>query len=528
MRITKKVFIGVASLLVAAGAFVALLSATGVTTNAFTATERRDCGYTDTIVDCGTVSISELLDVYNKNNDRRGNRDIQTIFNHYGVQSSDITGSTSTVKKGLLKTDGTIVVDNKVVAYNAQSLYRAHPGKQVSPITIGGKSYYTGPVAGNYVWNADLFVFFNKDGTFRVAIQASCGNPIAATNKVTPPKPPTPPKAIYACESLKATKLSRTEFRFDATASAQNATIRSYTFTFGDGSTETVTTSAKTASVTHKYADVAKTYPAQVTVTMSDGSKATSQNCKTSVTVVEKPVEAKPSIDIVKTVNGKEHAKVAVGTDFTYEITVRNTGNVVLKNAVVTDKAPKEVTLLSVAVGTISGNEWKYTIPELKVGESKRYTIKAEYAKYASGTHKNTVCVDTPTVPGGPDDCDDATTETSELIEVCDLTDNTVKTIDRSEFDEKTMTTDLSKCGEIKVCIIEDKVVKVIAKKDYDETTMTTDMSKCEEVPVIPKELPKTGLEAFIGGSLGVGSISAASYYWAASRRTLLNALLKK
>lgn len=705
MRIPKKLLMGVAGLLVAAGAFVAILNVTGASTEALTMGDRRDCGYTDVIVNCGTTSTAELLDVYDKNDDRRGNRDIQAIFNHYGITRTDITGTTSTVKKGWLNTNGTIVVDGKTVADGAKSLYRAHPGKEVSPVTIAGKTFYIGPVAGNYGLGADLFVFFNKDGTFRAAIQASCGNPIVANNKVTPP--PTPvytcdslvakkidrtkfdftssatvkhdaqivsytynfgdgtsattgrtvrheyknagtytvtvtvnfkvngkavsktgvnckttvtvapapsyactsltakkvnrttydftvkasaangakivsynynfgngktakttsttvrhdygnnPKTytatvtvnvlvngktvvtpvgnckanvvvepqVFKCENLAVTKLSRTQFKFVATASATNATIKSYTFNFGDGTSKGVTTSAKTASTTHTYSDKAASYTASVIVTMSDGKIApTSQNCKVVLKVEEKQV---PSISIEKTVNGKEHIKTSVGTEFTYEITVRNTGNVVLKDAVVTDNAPSEVTLLSASAGTIEGNKWTYTIPELKAGESKSFTIKAKYPKYVEGVHKNKVCVDTPTVPGSPDDCDDATTETDEPIEVCDLTDNTIKTIERSEFNKETMTTDLSQCDDMKVCIIEDKTIKTIKKNEFDESTMTTDLSKCEEVET-PPELPKTGLEMFISGSLGLGSITAAGYYWSASRKNLLDALLKK
>jgi len=103
-----------------------------------------------------------------------------------------------------------------------------------------------------------------------------------------------------------------------------------------------------------------------------------------------------------------------------------------------------------------------------------------------------------------------------------------VKTIEKSEFDESHMTTDLTKCGTIEVCIIKDKVVKVIAKNEYDASTMTTDMSKCEETPETPPELPKTGLDMFISGGLGISSITAAGYYFAASRRNLLNALLNR
>lgn len=330
-------------------------------------------------------------------------------------------------------------------------------------------------------------------------------------------------KPVFKCESLSATKLSRTQFRFDAAATAENATIRSYTFNFGDGNSQTVDTSAKAASVTHTYSGEARSYTAQVTITMADGKTATGPACKTTVKVEEKKV---PSISIEKTVNGKKHDKVAVGVEFTYEITVRNTGNVVLKDAVVTDNAPSEVTLISASEGDIDGNTWTHTIPELEVEGVKSYTIKAKYDKYAEGVHKNRVCVDTPTVPGEPDDCDDATTETDEPIEVCDLTDNTIKTIQRSEFDEATMTTDLSECDEMEVCIIKDKTIKTIHRNEFDESTMTTDLSKCDEE--LPPELPQTGIDTLIGGSLGLGSITAAGYYWVASRRNLVSVLLNK
>lgn len=368
---------------------------------------------------------------------------------------------------------------------------------------------------------------YTKTGNFKVKVTAnikvngktesvSGGN---CETTVTVDKAP-----VFKCESLKISKaISRTEFELTATATAENATIKSYTFKFGDGESKVVTTNAKTASTTHKYADKAATYTAEVIVTMSDGQVApTTQNCKVVVKVHEKEA---PSIEIDKTVNGKEHDKVRVGEEFTYKITVRNTGNVIIKDAVVTDKAPKEVTLLSASAGKISGNTWVHTISELKIGESKSFTIKAKYGTYAGGTHKNTVCVDTPTVPGSPDDCDEATTETNEPIKVCDLKDNTVKTIERSEYDESHMTTDISKCGDIKVCIIKDKEIKTIPKNAYDESTMTTDLDKCA---TIPEELPETGVGSFIGGGLGLGSITAAGYYWSASRRNLLNALLKK
>jgi len=192
----------------------------------------------------------------------------------------------------------------------------------------------------------------------------------------------------------------------------------------------------------------------------ADGSfkSAVLKVCGNPVKATSKPV-SKPGISLTKTVNGSEHATVAVGQMFTYEIVVTNTGNVALKSAVVTDTAPKEVTPISATAGTISGQVWTYTIPSLAVKESKTFKITAKYALYASGTHINNVCVDTPTVPGSPDVCDTASTDTS-------------------------------------------------------ETPVTPPV-------VTPPELPQTGIADVLTGGLGLSGIVGATYYYAASRRSL-------
>lgn len=277
MRIGRKFYIGAASLIVAAGAFVTFLNANG---SAVTMGDRRDCGYTDVIINCGATSQAELLQKYDSNNDGRGNRDIQAIFNHYGIQRSDIAGTTSEVKRGWMNTNGVISVDGKTVATNAKSLYRVWVDHQVSPVTIAGKTYYIGPVANNYRLGADVFVFF-KNGVFHAAIQSSCGNPIVAK----PEKPE--PKPEYACDSLSATKIDRTRFRFTSSATVKNgAEIVSYNYDFGDGNRTT-----GGATIEHTYAQ-----PGNYTVTMTVNVRVNGQiqivpgaNCKTTVKVDEEP-----------------------------------------------------------------------------------------------------------------------------------------------------------------------------------------------------------------------------------------------
>ena len=537
-KVIKRVA-GATGVLIFVATVAAVVSSFSAPTEALVMENRRDCDYTDVVVNCGTITTAELLSVYNNNIDGvngrdRGNRDIQAIFKHFGITAADI--SSPTAKKGRLNTNGTITVNGVTVADNAKSMYRGHPGKQVDSLTIAGKPYFIGPVAGNYGLAADVFVFYNSDGTFKVAVQASCGNPITATNKVTPPAPkptpkPTPtPVAKYACDNLVVSKkISRTEFEFTTTASATNAKIISYNYSFSDGTKLT----GKGNVVTHTFkTDAAKTYTVSATANVSVDGKTVATpigKCAVTVNVEKKPEDPKPAVTITKKVNGKDSATVAQNTEFKYTIVVKNTGNVDLKNAVVTDQAPSLVKLTRASAGTISKNTWKYTITELKAGASQTFTITALYPAYAAGTQKNSVCVDTPTIPGTKDACDDATTKTTkDPMDVCDLADNTVKTIERSTFNKETMTTDLSKCGTIKVCVIEDKTIVEVAKKDYNEATMTEDLSRCAEIPETPAELPQTGPAEWLAGATGVAALAAALYYWNASKQSVKKSLLTR
>ena len=120
------------------------------------------------------------------------------------------------------------------------------------------------------------------------------------------------------------------------------------------------------------------------------------------------------------------------------------------------------------------------------------------------------------------------------MIEVCDTTTNKIVTIKENEYDGKRYTKDLSQCQPIKVCRISDKAIVTIDRKDMNDN-YTTDFSKCTTpvTPTVttpppaqpqqpaPAELPKTGIEDVFGGSLGLGSIAGAGYYYVASRRAI-------
>ncbi len=389
------------------------------------------------------------------------------------------------------------------------------PGRGEQGHSVAGRTIYSRPMA---LWGVKTYTgwegYSAVRGKFR--IQAACGNLLSWSV----------PQPSASCDKLVVAPVSRTKFRMTGSASGKNgASVKEIHYYIYDAASKPVNaTNGGPGGSSTVTLDVqsAGTYKFQAHAVTSVGT-VTSMQCTQMVTVAE---EEKPAINIVKTVNGKEHADVMVGEEFTYEIVVSNTGNVDLKDAVVTDTAPKEVTLIKGSEGTVSGGKWTHTIPVLKKGESKKFTITAKYEKYAEGTHKNNVCVDTPTIPGGPDDCDDATTKTDDDMEICDLNDNQVKRIKRSEYDSSHMTEDLTKCGNMKVCIIKTKEIKTIAKKDYDESTMTTDESKCAETPVTPPtttvtELPRTGIVDMMSGALGLGGLAAVSYAYVLSRRNL-------
>lgn len=355
--------------------------------------------------------------------------------------------------------------------------------------------------AGTY--KTTVYVRFTVNGA---AQTKTCETTVTVAQEVQKPTP------VYICDSLTATKISRNEYKFTtATTAKDGATLKSVAYDFGDGKTGTGTT------VNHTYA-APGTYTVVATPTFTvDGKDVTapSNACKATITIEKEnctvpgkehlPVDSpeckedKPAVEITKLVNNAETATVTVGTEFEYEISVKNTGNVDLKDVVVTDKAPAQVTLLSVKdnLGKIENNTWTYTLGTLKVGETKKFTLTAKYAAYVAGNHVNNVCVETPTIPGtNPDDCDEATTNTTE---------------------------------DVKVCVIETKEIKTIPRADYNESTMTTDMSKCaEETPTpvnpkagVPAELPHTGVMDVLGGGLGLSAIAGSTYYYVASRRNL-------
>lgn len=263
-------------------------------------------------------------------------------------------------------------------------------------------------------------------------------------NTVTIPGGCIKPEPAAKCEQLAFDRVSRTEFKLQAKATAENgAKISNYRFTILDSTKKTVLTKDVPSSEAHASSGKlvitdAGSYTARVVVKTSLGEK-TNENCTVTFKVAP-PLT--PSIDIDKTIDGSESKMVATNSDFTYRLKITNTGDVTLKNVAVTDTAPNGVTLLSATQGVVKGLKWSYTIPALAPGESLSVSIKARVASYVAGTLVNTACVNAsevnPTQPTQTDGCDDATVTVqppTQMIQVCDLTTMTLVSIPASSFD---------------------------------------------------------------------------------------------
>lgn len=228
------------------------------------------------------------------------------------------------------------------------------------------------------------------------------------------------PEPIARCEQLTFSRISRTDFKLEAKSFVDNgAKIKSYRFTVTDTNnnvvlTKDVTSTATLVSTERLSLPTVGSYSAKVTVKTSAGDK-TSNNCVASFTIA---APTTPDVSIDKKVDGVETKAVNVEQEFTYQLVVTNTGEVNLKNTVVTDTPPGGVTLLSANVGTVKNNTWQYTVPALKIGESTTITLKAVVKAYVAGNLVNNACVNAVEVnPGQPtttDDCDDAVVTVSQ------------------------------------------------------------------------------------------------------------------
>ena len=280
---------------------------------------------------------------------------------------------------------------------------------------------------GSYQPNGDAFVRFDAtvsaenslpvcgDNTLTNIAQASDQKIVkndTASVKVTK-KCETPKNPVYKCEALSLNIVQKDEKQITY-ATDTKYSIKDTEFT----GTKYVVKNSKGQIVAEKVVNggtkfeitvpnnVNEKYTVISTIITKNGENSNA-NCEKSFEVKR---EEKPSIIIKKTVNNQKNAKIEAETDFNYEITVSNNGNVNLKDVVVTDRAPANITFVSTDNGEIKDNILTMKINSLEVGESKTVVIKSR-ATATGMSAINTACVDTPTIPGDKDGCDSAKVE---------------------------------------------------------------------------------------------------------------------
>ena len=218
---------------------------------------------------------------------------------------------------------------------------------------------------------------------------------------------PTPVKPELVCNNITINQINRTKFEFNTSYTVNNTTFVGVKYIVKDQSGKVVI--EKTVQNGSKLTiniDIVGKFTISSTIITKDGENSNT-NCEKSFEVKR---EEKPSIIIKKTVNNQKNATIEAGTDFNYEITVSNNGNVDLKDVVLTDRAPANITFVSADSGEIKDNILTLKINSLKIGESKTVVIKSR-ATATGMSAINTACVDTPTIPGDNDGCDSAKVE---------------------------------------------------------------------------------------------------------------------
>ena len=345
------------------------------------------------VVSCGTYNIYSVREAYNRT-------DVRSIYNHVGVTDSMVNNAAP--KTGTVYRDGRIVVDGRVVGTAARTFQAKAGTLQNSPegmVKYGGTMYYQYPISHSFVnrngtvlvESEEIFAWFDNNGKFIAGVIKSCGNPIWTYNPTPPPAKPS-----LTCDALQKTEVSRDTFKFSTKATAKDgASVTSYTYDFGDGTTQTTTSS----EIQHTYAKPGN-YKVTVTVNGKEGSdvQKTSQGCQTQITVKPEP-----------------EMQVCRLSDKKYPVTIKESEFDEKKYS----KNP---------------NDCKEVPEELDVCiiESKQIKkIKKEEFDESKHTTDLSRCKETP-----------------EEIEICVIESKQIKRIKKEELNKEIHTTDLSKCKE--------------------------------------------------------------------------------
>lgn len=241
------------------------------------------------VVYCGTHSMSELQTAYSRT-------EIKELYKEWYITSTMIQGG-SNMREGVVDANGNITVDGRVVATNSITVQSKagtrQPQPQRSYKTSNGYTYYQYPTGQSFVdgpKSYKMYAWFDNDGKFITGVIKDCGNPVWGTPTTPPAKP------ALTCDALQVLKIEDNTYKFVVNATAKNgASITSYTYNFGDGTTKTINSS----TIEHTYTKYGN-FKVTVIVNGKENGEVKKQSPSCEKTIVIEP-ETKLQVCDLKT-----------------------------------------------------------------------------------------------------------------------------------------------------------------------------------------------------------------------------------
>ena len=232
---------------------------------------------------CGAADPAELIADVKANNPN----DLQGIYAHFGLTSSQYNDFAANAKQGTFFRDGHIEVDGQTVATNGHSMGRHNFGGSSAYVISGVGTYYEG--TPNQRWasgtsSIPVMVWFDGDGTVITGIMNPCGNPVPKMDRV---------RSGGECKQLVKTPVEgkKNTYKFTTDASVFGlAKIVKYEYFVNDGSGDklvaTKTSGSDAVEITF---EKASTVTVKVTISLPGGKSKTitSELCKKEVGVVK-------------------------------------------------------------------------------------------------------------------------------------------------------------------------------------------------------------------------------------------------
>lgn len=230
------------------------------------------------VVRCGIYSTADLKAKYTG--------DVKAAYNYFGITDGMINGTAATIKNGTVNRNGDVILDGKVIATGAITAGR-HNITGSTKFTAGGSTFYQRPTTVSFISREvfEAFIMVDSNGQFMGAVLKPCGNPVKATPVVLK-------KPAAVCTAVTVDKISRTQYRFTATATVKDgATISGFSFKVSSTTTyytKSVTTTATAATSPEFELKNPGNYTVIATAKTSVGDKS-GEDCTAKFTVEKEP-----------------------------------------------------------------------------------------------------------------------------------------------------------------------------------------------------------------------------------------------